>query len=54
MADTPNDAAKRYHLNSSKIESEPIIEPTLRTGIEAMLTAAGAWLCHCGTGDVSQ
>ena len=23
----------------------PVLDPTLRTGIEAMLTAAGAWLC---------
>ncbi|MBB5373408.1 amidohydrolase [Acidocella aromatica] len=30
----------------------PVIDPTLRTGIEAMLTAASAWLCRGGTGAV--
>ena len=23
----------------------PVIDPTLRTGVEAMLAAAGAWIC---------
>jgi hippurate hydrolase len=26
----------------------PVIEPTLRTGIEAMLAAVGAWACPVG------
>jgi hippurate hydrolase len=32
----------------------PVIDPTLRTGIEAMLTAASAWLCQGGTGAAGQ
>jgi metal-dependent amidase/aminoacylase/carboxypeptidase family protein len=27
----------------------PVIEPTLHTGIEAMLAAVGAWVCQIGT-----
>ena len=27
----------------------PVIDPTLRTGIDAMLTAAGAWLSTTST-----
>lgn len=31
----------------------PVIHPTLRTGIEAMLAAAGAWLCPPATGGMA-
>jgi hippurate hydrolase len=24
----------------------PVLHPTLKTGLQAMLAAAGAWLCH--------
>jgi hippurate hydrolase len=30
-------------------EFAPVIDPTLRVGIEAMLAAAGAWLTPAGT-----
>jgi len=30
----------------------PVLDPTLQTGIEAMLTAAGAWICPTNAGSI--
>jgi len=30
----------------------PVLQPTLRTGVEAMLAAAGAWLCRTDAGEI--
>jgi amidohydrolase len=30
----------------------PVLHPTLRTGVEAMLAAAGAWICPTGVGAI--
>lgn len=51
VKDIPDNHSPRY---------APVLDPTLRTGLEAMLTAASAWLCpeddgaRAGTGDTGQ